>query len=1303
MSLDDRSARHAAYVLAGGGEMGALMRGMDWSSTKLGPVETWPQSLRTAIGIMLSSRYAMFVWWGHDLVNLYNDSYRPFLGKKHPAALGQSAREVWAEIWDLIGPRTAAVLERAESTFDEALLLIMERYGFPEETYFTFSYSPIRDDRGDVGGIFCAVTDETTRVIGERRLKLLRDVAATAPDTHTLAQVCAAAASSIAGEARDLPFALLYLTEPGGHGARLVAQAGIQPGDKAAPLLIDLEDTDAIWPLVKAKAGPLVIEDLASRCADLPTGAWDRAPDRAIILPLFEQGQQGIAGFLVAGLNPYLAFDEGYRGFTGLLAGQIAAGLANARAYEEERKRAEALAEIDRAKTTFFSNVSHEFRTPLTLMLGPLEDLLARSTAPDDTALVSVAHRNGLRLLKLVNSLLDFSRIEAGRVQASYEPVELARLTAELASNFRSACDKAGLSLDVDCVPLNEPVYVDRDMWEKIVLNLLSNAFKFTFEGGIGVTLRRDGDSVTLTVRDTGTGIPANEIPRLFDRFHRVEGACGRTHEGAGIGLALVQELVKLHGGTVHADSTVGAGSSFTVNLPLGTAHLPPDRVRAAGMPATTAIGALPYVEEALRWLPKESPAATLDSGIEPTLLPEQSLPALATSERATILLADDNVDYMRRLLGERYEVHAVADGEAALASLRRHRPDLLLSDVMMPRLDGFGLLRAVRADPALSDMPVILLSARAGEAASIEGLEAGADDYLIKPFSARELAARIAANLELARLRGQNRMAERSARAAQERLRAALLASETGTFRWDFRSSNVEADEGLLRLFGYAGGEQRTVEAFIAQVHPDDRPGMAAAAQRCVGEGADFGMEFRIVRPDGSVRWLYERGKTFRDQIGRPVAMTGACVDITERKQAELALRELNETLQWRIAERTSALEAEMAERQKAEAALQQAQRLEAVGQLTGGVAHDFNNLLTVVMGQAESIIRASGGNERLVRMATSIQLVAERGAKLTSQLLAFSRRQRLRPETIQVDRLLTNAEDFLRRAVGEAITVTIDADPALWHARIDPTQFESAVLNLAVNARDAMPAGGRLTVVMQNAVVAETDSGRLDLAAGDYVLVRVSDTGCGMPTDVRQRCFEPFYTTKDIGKGTGLGLSQVYGFARQSGGTATVDSVLGQGTTICLYIPRAESNAIEQAVAIETRPASGAGKTVLVVEDQQQVREVIEDSLRQMGYRILSAPDGVEARKVLESHAAIDLLLTDVVMPNGVSGIDLARWARKLRQDLKVVLVSGYSRQTQPHRSDDGFVFLEKPFQQSDLAASVATALNQPSIELA
>jgi signal transduction histidine kinase/FixJ family two-component response regulator len=447
-------------------------------------------------------------------------------------------------------------------------------------------------------------------------------------------------------------------------------------------------------------------------------------------------------GFLVLGIHPGRAFDDAYRHFVRRIAEQIAVGLASARAYEQERRRAEALAEIDRAKTAFFSNVSHEFRTPLALMLGPLDEVLqdARERLSSDRheQLVTV-RRNALRLLKLVNTLLDFSRIEAGRVQAVYEPTDLARTTAEIASVFRSAMENAGLRLTVECEPIAEPVYVDRDMWEKVVSNLLSNAFKFTFEGVVTVTLASRDRSVELQVRDTGVGIPADQHERVFERFHRIEGTQARTYEGTGIGLAFVQELVKLHGGQVRVESTVGKGSAFTVAIPLGTAHLPAERIHAARSLASTGIGADVYAEEALRWLPDERETAE----------PEGT--------RDSIVVADDNADmrqYLRHLLGSRYEVHAVPDGVEALRATRLLRPALLLADVMMPQLDGFGLLRAIRDDAALASMPVILISARAGEESRVEGLQAGADDYLVKPFTARELLARVDTHLKMAKLR---------------------------------------------------------------------------------------------------------------------------------------------------------------------------------------------------------------------------------------------------------------------------------------------------------------------------------------------------------------------------------------------------------------------------------------------------------------------------------------------------------------------------------------------------------------------
>jgi PAS domain S-box-containing protein len=497
-----------------------------------------------------------------------------------------------------------------------------------------------------------------------------------------------------------------------------------------------------------------VLDNLEARFGEsFPSGAWDRAPQQAALIPIPARGETGRQGVLVAGLNPFRQFDDTYRSFLTLTAGEIAASLANAQAYEDERRRAEALAEIDRAKTLFFSNISHEFRTPLTLMLSPLEELLAKSADKvllENRALIEVAHRNSLRLLKLVNSLLDFSRIEAGRAQAIYEPTDLAKFTSEVASNFRSACERAGLDLAIDCPPLTEPVYVDRDMWEKIVLNLLSNAFKFTFDGGIAVRLRQLDGQAELSVSDSGAGIPHYELPRLFERFHRIEGQKSRTYEGSGIGLALVLELVKFHKGTIKVDSAVEKGSTFAVTIPLGRSHLPSDRIGGERTMAPTAVRAEAYVHEALRWLPVGDNPTTAQIAQDVAAAPQ-------LSEGGLILLADDNADmraYISRLLASKFEVQAVTDGQAAIEAIRERAPDLVLADVMMPRLDGLCLVREVRSNPALADLPVMLLSARADEQARLEGLNAGADDYLVKPFNAHELIARVGANLRLAKMR---------------------------------------------------------------------------------------------------------------------------------------------------------------------------------------------------------------------------------------------------------------------------------------------------------------------------------------------------------------------------------------------------------------------------------------------------------------------------------------------------------------------------------------------------------------------
>jgi len=376
-----------------------------------------------------------------------------------------------------------------------------------------------------------------------------------------------------------------------------------------------------------------------------------------------------------------------------------------------------------------------------------------------------------------INSLRDVSRIETGSAEACYQPVDLAALTSGLASNFRSACERAGLLLVVDCPPLPEPVYVDRDMWEKIVLNLLSNAFKFTFEGVLAVSQTVQDRQVELSIVDTGVGVPEHEQPRMFERYYRIEGQRARSHEGSGVGLALVHELVNLHGGTIGVQSQVGCGTTFSIRLPFGSAHLPPDRVGVGRSPASTSITAQAYVQEALHWLPDAASFSEATDAFDPGA-------ANIGADVARILLADDNSDmraYIRRLLETRCKVQIAADGEAALDAIHEQRPDLVLADVMMPRLDGFGLLRAIRSHPDLRDVPVILLSASADEENRAEGLRAGADDYLFKPFLARELVARVSAHLGLSRVRRDTTRALREHAAWQRGQHEALAAAVDG------------------------------------------------------------------------------------------------------------------------------------------------------------------------------------------------------------------------------------------------------------------------------------------------------------------------------------------------------------------------------------------------------------------------------------------------------------------------------------------------------------------------------------------
>lgn len=1101
-----------------GEEMEGRIRELDWSKTPLGPIHAWPQSLRTVINILLASRYAMWMAWGPELTFFYNDAYRPTLGLKHPRALGLPASQVWSEIWPDIGPMVHTVLATGKATYYEGLLLFLERSGFPEETYHTFSYSPLLDDLGRISGMLCVVTEETDRLIGERRVATLRDVAAGLASTNTEEEVLQALHQQLNRNQKDLPFTLTYLFDQSGV-AHLAVSSGIALNHPWAPARIE-RGSDSPWPAYQSLLHPSsrlieVAEHLV--LASRPTGEWNKAPERAAVVPLKQQGQEQPAGFFVAGTNPYRHYDTAYSGFIDLLAGQIAAGIGNARAYEAERRRAEALAELDRAKTTFFSNVSHELRTPLTLMLSPVEELLSlKNHPPEERELLDLVHRNGLRLQKLVNTLLDFSRIEAGRIQADYEPTDLRSITEDLASNFRSAMEKAGLAFQIECETLPEPVCIDRDMWEKIVLNLLSNALKFTFEGSVTVALRVGEGRAELSVQDTGTGIPESEMPHIFERFRRVAGAKGRTMEGTGIGLALVQELVKLHGGSIAVKSEVSKGTTFTVLIPFGTEHLSKDhlsadKVRAMSGAASPSARSDMFAKEALRWLSDGSGSV--------------SVSALAEGARGErILLADDNADmreYVTRLLGERYRVVAVSNGEEALEAALSDPPDLILSDVMMPRLNGFGLLEKLRAQALTRTIPVVLLSARAGEESRVEGLGAGADDYLVKPFTARELLARVAAHLSMRRRRQES---EDALRESQATLQSFYDSSS-------FLMGVVELEgEDIVPVYCNAATAtffDTDVERIRNQTGPelgvpreiDDLWVRHYRQSQAEGRAVEF--EYEHAKPGG--RFWMKSCVSFLGigPTGRP-RFSFIAEDVTDRRRYDELLQRSNQDLR------------------RANADLEQ---------FAYSASHDLQEPLRQVTVYSQLLEKKHA--KQLDGKASQYLKYCIEGAQrmemLIRDLLAYS----------QAGRASDSPADSVNiREVIETVEKNLSTT-------IEETQAEISMSHFPVVRGDSVPLVHLFQNLLSNALKYRSErKPRIRIAACEddgYWRFTIEDNGIGIPKEFHTQVFGMFKRLHDRAEypGTGIGLAICQKIVEKYGGKIWVESELGRGSKFSFTLP--------------------------------------------------------------------------------------------------------------------------------------------------
>jgi PAS domain S-box-containing protein len=1050
--------------------MSGLMRAHPWASTPLGPPQCWPEGLKTPLRMMLASRFGMWLGWGADLHFFYNDAYIPTLGVKHPNALGRPTREVWKEVFDDLKGRFDTVLRDGEAIGEEALPLLLERNGYPEETYHTYSCSPLRGGSGAVEGLMCVVSEETERVISERRLDLLRTLSAALPSARTRKAVVEGARRTLCGNTLDFPFSLVRLFE------------GNPDGDTPA-----LEQ--APWPfdLIRGGAASARI-DLEAVLPDPPKGAWDVPPREALIVPILSAGPDAPSGALVLGLNPYRPQDPAILGFAQLIGGQISGALATVDAQLSEAVEMERLRQLFEQSPSFMA-----------VLRGPQH----RFELVNPRYLQLVGHRD------------------------------------IIGKDVRDAMPE--LAGEGFFKPLDE-VYATGEPFV--------------------------GRSVPITIQRTPDAAPE---PRFLDFVYQPI----RSADGVITGIfAEGIDVTAAHDVAVALRASEAQFRAFAEAMPNQVWASPPN-------------GQLDWFNNRTYQYAGAKPGELEGDGWTRMVHPDDLAPAV---ERWTAALAS----------GEPYETE-----------FRLRRADGLyrwhLARAVLIRDDDETIVRWIGANTDIEDQK-----------------------------SAAEALAYLNSTLES---QVEARTRERDSLWAMSRDLFAIV-GEDGVYK---RTNPAWTTE-----FGIAQGvlaQARFIDAF----HPDDRPAVEQIYQRMRGGAPVAQFEGRIRAADGAYRavsWVVVPVDGDYYASGR---------DVTEQRRAEEALR--------------------------------QSQKMEAVGQLTGGIAHDFNNLLTGISGSLQLLeVRLKQGRlDSAGRYIDAAHGAARRAAALTQRLLAFSRRQTLDPRPVDVNRLIGDMAELIRRTVGPSVEMEVVGAGGVWSILVDSGQLESALLNLCINARDAMPDGGRITIETANKRLDDRAAAERDLPPGQYVSLCVTDTGAGMTPEVVARAFDPFFTTKPLGAGVGLGLSMIYGFVRQSGGQVRIHSEPGLGTTICLYLPRYAGAAEDGVVAAASHAVlSGHGETVLIVEDEPTVRMLITDVLDSAGYHAIEAADGAAGLKVLESGARVDLLITDVGLPGGMNGRQVADAGRVLRPGLKVLFITGYAGNAMlgGGRLDPGMQVITKPF---------------------
>ncbi|KAJ4467091.1 histidine kinase [Lentinula lateritia] len=1222
--------------------VGKLILEFDWSSTPLGPIEQWPQSLKTVVSIMLANPSQSCLFWGPDHILIYNNAWRRIIsGSKHPHFMGKPGRIAFHEIWDTFSVHCQNVYRgKHVGRVDDLLFFDSQPSGelplnVPSnqddtidklESYFTWSYLPIQAEDGKVGGILNNCMETTEKVLSERRMSTVRIFAELTASIRTTVEFWQAVADSLALNEHDFPYFLCYsatntvhsdfnsdsaetsnvscdtrseYSSSGSSIASVHNSCGVQPGHPAAPSQVEFNsmttlESNQSWPFSKACFGRTSIRAKNPHPMGFQARGWGDEPGDAILIPIHGTDDM-LVGLVLFGLNTRRPYDADYASFHQTLSRNLSSCYVATQAFERELQRTEELQALDRAKTVFFQNVSHELRTPLTLIRGPCEDALKDGDKLDKTsrARFKLIFRASGRLLRLVNSLMLFSSAEAKRLQVVYRPVRLGPVTADLASLFRSAIEKAGITYTVDCGRSDDEreVFVDLSMWEKIIFNLLSNAIKYTAEGFIKLSLRFHSSEVELRVGDSGCGIPEDQKELVLQRFHRVEYAEGRSHEGTGIGLALTSELVKLHGGRIKVESSLGKGSSFIISLPRGYSHLPAKDVSHISDPASY----------------KTASAALAEDGGGPGNLHRDRERNDSELDRAAGYgsYAEAIVEEANGWLGEDSEtatvaqvIIAVPDGRAALDYIRNQvRPDLIVTDVMMPGLTGTDLIQqlATDPDPDIHNIPIILLTARSGSESNpelkYESIYQGQIDYLLKPFSSDELVRRVRTRIYTVRqkLELERQVQQRTAELnyAQHRYRRMTELAPVAIFETDDTDRNLItfANERYFSLTGLPKSLPLRFDEIIESIEAQYRPAAKQVwSEILTGKPAQF--EFQLLNG--------------RQALAEMISLSSGSILGTLTDQTD---------------QRLFASQQLDAERQKTDEAVNRRRLQEAFIDI---VSHELRNPISAILQSADllsgSISRlnsiyhelfVSFTNKTEADSATpqklfeeirseledvshavaSVELCARHQTIIASDILVVSRLDSnllsINPTTFHLMHVLQNTlAMFLVQVETQSITFKLDPGPSITtETRIiaDSTRLCQILVNLISNSCRALESwDGQRQISIQMSLLHsrpfEIPGHILQVtdpaveASRIWVSFHISDTGPGVPVEDQARLFTRFNGVQAVNanatrrpsslEGTGLGLYLCRKLAELQGGAIKFIGAPGQGAAFLFFI---------------------------------------------------------------------------------------------------------------------------------------------------